>query len=149
MARKASSSEVHARGFGDIIGIVLISVSVLALVALFSYDPKDVSANSTATNVTTHNWIGQVGAWLGFALFFILGASAYLLPALLFCFGLSYLFQLMAYFHRRWVWAAVLLLCCMGLRDLNTSPDALAKLATNPRAADAGCLDRTTSRRGA
>ena len=149
MARKASSSEVHARGFGDIIGIVLISVSVLALVALFSYDPKDVSANSTATNVTTHNWIGQVGAWLGFALFFVLGASAYLLPALLFCFGLSYLFQLMAYFHRRWVWAAVLLLCCMGLLDLNTSQDALAKLATNPRAADAGFLDRTTSRLGA
>ena len=49
MARKASPNEVHARGFGDIIGIALISVSVLMLVALLSYNPKDVSANSTAT----------------------------------------------------------------------------------------------------
>src|SRR5437660_8323339 len=102
MARKASSSEVRARGFGDIIGIVLIMVSVLTLVALapFSYDPRDVPATSTAPNVTTHNWIGQIGAWLGYLLFFLFGASAYLLPVILFCFVLSYLFQLMAYFHR-------------------------------------------------
>src|SRR2546430_11508600 len=45
--------------------------------------------------------------------------SAYLLPILLFCFGLSYLFHWMAYFHRRWVWATTLLLCGMGLLDLN------------------------------
>ena len=149
MARKASSNEVHARGFSDIIGIVLISVSVLALVALFSYDRNDVPVNRTDPNVATHNWIGQVGAWLGFALFFVLGASAYLLPILLACFGLSYLFQLMAYFHRRWVWAAVLLVCCMGLLDLNTSQDALTKLAKAHDAAGAGFLDRTTYNLGA
>src|SRR5207249_1044138 len=73
MARKASSSQVHARGFGDIIGIALIAVSVLTLVALLSYDPRDISVNSTETNLTTHNWIGQVGAWIGFLLFFLFG----------------------------------------------------------------------------
>src|SRR5439155_17145188 len=113
------------------------------------YDPKDVSANSTDTNANTHNWIGQVGAWLGYGLFFGFGAGAFVLPILLFCFGLSYLLQLMAYFHRRWVWAAVLLLCCIGLLDLNTSLDALAKLATNPRGADAGILDRAAFHLGA
>ena len=50
MARKSSPGEVHARGFGDIIGIVLIAMSVLMLVALFSYDPKDVPANTTELN---------------------------------------------------------------------------------------------------
>jgi DNA segregation ATPase FtsK/SpoIIIE, S-DNA-T family len=144
MARKASSSEVAARGFGDIIGIVLIAASVLTLVALFSYDPKDVSATGTATNPTTHNWIGPAGAWLGFLLFFLLGAAAYLLPILLFCFGLSYLFQLMAYFHRRWPWAAILVFCCMGLLDLYTSQAALSKLAADSHASDAGFLDRIT-----
>src|SRR6185503_5514031 len=115
MARKTSSGEVHARGFGDIIGIVLIAVSVLMLVSLFSYDPKDVRANTTAINETPRNWIGQVGAWLAFALYNVFGAGAYVLPVLLFCFGLSYLFQLMAYFHRRLVWAARVLFCCMCL----------------------------------
>src|SRR6266511_2447898 len=99
MARKASSSQVDARGFGDIIGIVLISIAVLALVAC-----------------------------LGYASFFAFGAGAYLLPILLFCFGLSYLFPLMAYFHRRWLWAPVLLFCCMGLLDLNTNQNALLQL---------------------
>src|SRR6266498_1873854 len=138
MARKAASSEVHARGFGDIIGIVLIAASVLTLVAMISYDPRDVPANTTAPNETPKNWIGQVGAWLGYALFFVFGASAYLLPIILCCFGLSYLFLLMSYFHRRWVWSAILLLCCMGLFDLNKSLQFLAHWQQNHNAASAG-----------
>src|SRR5437867_7754955 len=154
MTGKASPSEVHARGFADILGIVLVAVSVLMLVSLFSYDPKDVPANTTDLNETPHNWIGQVGAWLAFALYNVFGAGAYVLPILLFCFGLSYLFQLMAYFHRRWVWAAILLLCCIGLLDLNTNHDALDTLRTRPaarpaaaqpEAAQAGFLDRIAS----
>ena len=138
MTRKASPSEVHARGFGDIIGIVLIAVSVLMLVALFSYDPKDVAANTTDLNQTPRNWIGQVGAWLAFALYNVFGAGAYVLPILLFCFGLSYLFQLMAYLHRRWVWAALLLFCCMGLLDLNNTVNSLARWQQNHNAISAG-----------
>ena len=138
MARKASSNQVHARGFGDIIGIALIAVSVLTVVALLSYDPRDVSVNSTETNLTTHNWIGQVGAWIGFLLFFLFGAGAYLLPILLFCFGLSYLFHWMAYFHRRWVWAATLLLCGMGLLDLNKPVAFLAHWQRNYNATSVG-----------
>ncbi|PYJ87208.1 MAG: cell division protein FtsK [Verrucomicrobia bacterium] len=138
MARKASSNQVHARGFGDIIGIALIAVSVLTLVALLSYDPRDVSVNSTEPNLTTHNWIGQVGAWIGFLLFFLFGAGAYLLPILLFCFGLSYLFHWMAYFHRRWVWATTLLLCGMGLLDLNKPVAFLAHWQRNYNATSVG-----------
>src|SRR2546427_3312952 len=138
MARKASPSKVHARGFADIIGIVLIAVSVLMLVALFSYDPKDVPANTTDLNETTHNWIGQVGAWLAFALYNVFGAGAYVLPILLLCFGLSYLLQLMAYLHRRWAWAALLLFCCMGLLDLYHTANFLARWQLNHNAISAG-----------
>src|SRR5438093_9973135 len=151
MARKATASKVAARGLGDILGIVLVAASVLTLVALFSYDPKDLSANSTAANPTTHNWIGPVGAWMGYLLFFLFGAAAYLLPILLFCFGLSYLFQLMAYFHRRWPWGAILLLCGMGLLDLHTDQNNLADLAkpTEAKTADAGLLERLSFNLGA
>jgi S-DNA-T family DNA segregation ATPase FtsK/SpoIIIE len=138
MTRKASPGEVNARGFGDILGIVLIAMSVLMLVALFSYDPRDVPANTTDLNPTPHNWIGQVGAWLAFALYNVFGAGAYLLPILLCCFGLSYLFQLLAYFHRRWVWAGLLLFCCMGLLDLNHTVNFLARWQQNHNATSAG-----------
>ncbi|HUL51351.1 MAG TPA: DNA translocase FtsK [Candidatus Nitrosotalea sp.] len=118
MARKASANEAAPRGLGDIIGIVFISASLLMMIALYSYDPRDLSFNSTSTNAAAHNGIGSVGAWVGFVMFFVFGAASYLIPILFFCFGLSYLFQLMAYFHRRWFWSAMLMICCMGLLDL-------------------------------
>ncbi len=140
MARKASSSEIAARGFGDIIGIVLISASLLTLVALCSYDFKDVPINATVTNSPKHNWIGPAGAWLGFLLFFLFGAGAYGLPIIGLFFGLSYLFQPMAYFHRRWVWTAILLFCCLGLFDLHQSMKVLGNLSGNINAPSGGWL---------
>jgi len=68
----------------------------------------------------------------------VFGASAYVLPVLLFCFGLSYFFQLMAYLHRRWVWAALLLFCCMGLLDLNNTVNSPRALATESQPISAG-----------
>jgi S-DNA-T family DNA segregation ATPase FtsK/SpoIIIE len=44
----------------------------------------------------------------------------------------------MAYFHRRWVWAALLLFCCMGLLDLNNSAHFLTRWQQNHNATSAG-----------
>ena len=118
----------------DVLGIVLIGAAVLLLVALSSYNGNDVSANTSTPNVPTHNVIGPVGAWIGYALFFMLGGAAYLLPPLLFLFGLSYLFQFMAYFHRRWIWAAVLLLVCTSWLTLYSYTGFLTQLGKNLQA---------------
>ena len=114
------------------LGVVLVFAALLLLVSLFSYDPKDVSANVSTPNASAHNWIGPIGAWLGYVMFFLLGGAAYLMPALLLMFGLSYLFQFMAYFHRRWIWAAVLLfLVCMCWLDLYSHLGFLKRLRAN------------------
>jgi DNA segregation ATPase FtsK/SpoIIIE, S-DNA-T family len=133
VARRATPDEAPApaRGLGDVLGIVLIGAAVLLLVALYSYDPKDVSANVAPPNPSAHNWIGSVGAWISYAVFFMLGGAAYLVPPLLFLFGLSYLFQFMAYFHRRWIWAAILLLVCMACLDLYSDVGFLKRLHAN------------------
>jgi S-DNA-T family DNA segregation ATPase FtsK/SpoIIIE len=147
MARKTSPQEVAARGFGDIIGVVLISLSLMLLVSLYSYDPHDLAANSTDANSRAHNWIGPVGARIGFVLFFTFGAASYLLPILLFLFGLSYLFQLMAYFHRRWLWSAILLVCCMGLLDLyQPSIRLLENISRNTNSVAGGWLGMAFNR---
>jgi S-DNA-T family DNA segregation ATPase FtsK/SpoIIIE len=143
VARKATSIESPAHDRADVLGIALLSAGLLLLVALYSYDPSDVSATGTAINTSTHNWIGSAGAWVAYGVFFLFGGAAYLMPALLLLFGLSYLFQFMAYFHRRWIWAAVLLLCCMGALDLYRETGFLERLHRNINAPIGGWFGLT------
>jgi len=116
VARKDNESEMH--GWHDVIGIVLLSLSLLLFVAFFSHDPRDLAVNTTATNRAYHNWIGPVGAHLAHWSFFVVGAAAFVGPVLLLGFGLAHLLQLLAYLRRRWVWALVLFIACMGMLDL-------------------------------
>ena len=118
MARKASANSESSRGFNDIIGVVLMCFAVLLLVALLSYHPRDVSANAVPPNPSVHNWIGPFGAWMAYGCFLSVGAAAFVLPVLLFFVGLGCFFDSFAYLRRRWVWALVLLICCMGLLDV-------------------------------
>jgi len=136
MARKESTGSTSARGFGDIIGVVLIAGAFLLMVSLFSFDRHDLATNIAPPNKSTHNWIGPIGAWTANLLFKAFGATVYLLPIVLLAFGLGYLFQGLAYLRTRWVWAAVLFVCCMGLLDLYTGH--LRTLTENINAGSAG-----------
>jgi S-DNA-T family DNA segregation ATPase FtsK/SpoIIIE len=138
MARKASANPESSRGFNDIIGVVLMGVSVLLLVALFSYHPRDVSANILPTNPSVRNWIGPFGAWMACGCFRWAGAAAYVLPVLLFLVGLGCFFDAFAYLRRRWLWELVLFLCLMGLLDLYQ--DRLETLQRNINATAGGIL---------
>jgi S-DNA-T family DNA segregation ATPase FtsK/SpoIIIE len=121
MARKASAESESSRGFNDIIGVVLMCFAALLLAALLSYHPRDVSANAVPQSVSVHNWIGPFGAWLAYYWFFWVGAAAYLFPVLIFAVGLGCFMDAFAYLRRRWAWALVLVLCCLGLLDLYKS----------------------------
>jgi S-DNA-T family DNA segregation ATPase FtsK/SpoIIIE len=129
MARKTSAGSEAAHGFNDIIGIVLTGLSLLLLVALLSYNPRDVSSNALPTNPSTHNWIGPIGAWTAWFWFRVVGAAAYEMPALLFFLGLGCFFDFFAYLRRRWAWTLVLFICCIGLLDLYKA--SLATLERN------------------
>ena len=140
MARKASASSDPSRGFYDIIGIVLMCFAALLLAALLSYHPRDVSANAVPPNPSVHNWIGPFGAWLAYYCFHWIGAAAFVLPVLLFFVGLGCFFDSFAYLRRRWAWALVLLICCMGLLDLYGQH--LGTLEQNLNAPAGGILGR-------
>jgi DNA segregation ATPase FtsK/SpoIIIE, S-DNA-T family len=118
MARKEPADSSSARGFNDIIGIVLLCLAVLLLTALLSYHPKDVSANSLPTNPAVHNWIGPFGAWLAYYCLFWVGLAAFVAPVLLLAIGLGCFFETFSYLRRRWAWTLVLFMCCIGLLDL-------------------------------
>ena len=101
MARKAAANSESSRGFNDIIGVVLMGSALLLLVALFSYHPRDVSANIVPANPSVRNWIGPFGAWMACYCFRCGGGAAYIFPVLLFLVGLGCFFDVFAYQRRR------------------------------------------------
>lgn len=128
------------------LGILLICGAFLLLVAMFSYDRRDLDTNfiPTGERPPVHNLIGRFGATLGDRVFLVLGASAYLLPVVLIGFGLANLIPALAYLRRRWVWALVLLLTCSAALDLAMDPVAHDKLARNLPAPEATFVDQLT-----
>ncbi len=110
----------HKNIFNDVVGIVLILFMALPLFfAQLSFDKSDLSFLTTHQNVSPHNWIGLIGAWIGYASFFMLGGAAYLLPPLLVMFGVSYWLNFFGYLRERlwWslLWAFLLLVAVSGL----------------------------------
>src|SRR5688572_16759412 len=118
MPRKAGSDSAEGQGRNDVLGVIFFALSVIVLIALFTYDPKDLSINAVPRNADVHNWIGSVGARGAYGLFFIFGAAAYLLPIVLLFLSLGYLLSFLTYLQRRWLWSSVLVFACMGLLDL-------------------------------
>lgn len=141
MARKTANDSHH--GFNDIIGIVLMVLAVLLLAAVLSFEPSDLASNRTPPNRPEHNWIGPLGARMAQGAFFLFGITGYTLPIVLAFVGLGCFFQNLAYLRRRWPWAAVLLLSCMGLlhlADLSHSRDPGAFFTRAREGISAPCL---------
>jgi S-DNA-T family DNA segregation ATPase FtsK/SpoIIIE len=122
MARKASSDADSTRGFGDIIGVALLAGALLLLVAQLSFDPKDLETNQVPSNHSIHNWIGPVGATVAYGTYFVMGFTAYLLPVFAGLFGMAYWLEALSYLKRRWPWAVILLVSCMGWLHLMDLP---------------------------
>lgn len=120
MARKVSSKTPPSLGvLGDVIGVSLLAFALMMVVAQWSFEPKDLAFLQNPPYRPAHNYIGVVGAYMAYGVFFLFGVAGYLLPALLFLFGLGFLLQFLSYLKRRWAWALVLLICSMGLVELN------------------------------
>ena len=72
----------------EVIGVLLITFSLLSLLSLVSFSPTDTPLFGSAPihsegPLPTRNWIGAFGATLAGVLFRVIGAGAYLLPFLL------------------------------------------------------------------
>src|SRR6478672_3250381 len=113
MARKEASGRSEARSWNEIVGIIMVAVALLLVAALFSYDRNDLASNRVPPNAQTHNWIGPIGANLAYALFALCGGGAFLVPILLFIFGVARFFETLGFVAQRWWWGPDLLFACM------------------------------------
>ena len=142
MARKENSESKPERGFGEVWGFILLGTAILLLLSLFSFDRYDLSFIKVPPNQPIHNGAGNVGAYLGYAFFFTFGVAAYIWPFLLIGFALANWTQVFSYLKRQWIWAAILMICCMGMFDLYTDKELVARLLKNPNLPATGFLER-------
>lgn len=73
----------------EIKAIILIAVGLLIFLGLISYSPQDLSFLSLPANSPAKNLIRIFGAGFSFGLFFIFGWVSYLLPLVIFSWGLD------------------------------------------------------------
>jgi S-DNA-T family DNA segregation ATPase FtsK/SpoIIIE len=81
-----------ARQLLPALGAGLVLASLLLLLALLTYDPRDPSLN-TATGAATRNYLGQNGALVADILLQNLGLAAYLLPTVMLGWAFGLLLQ--------------------------------------------------------
>ncbi|MGB9601224.1 MAG: DNA translocase FtsK 4TM domain-containing protein [Limisphaerales bacterium] len=132
MARRESSESHHNRGYNDIIGISLIAFGLLLMIAQWSYDSCDLRVIHDPPNDPPKNWIGVAGAYLAYYSFRIFGGAAFVLPLLLYFFGLANIWDYLEYLRKRWwSWgaASLLMICSTGILDLYTDKNTLIALA--------------------
>lgn len=136
MARTSSNDTPPAKGFGDIIGIVLISMGILILISLISYDRKDLAFNHMPPNDPKANWIGPVGAYTAHAFLFTFGVASYLLPVFLLGYGISFYVQTLEYLRRSLLWMALFMMSMIGFLDL--FKEYLSQFASMPESGSPG-----------
>ncbi len=88
-ARRAPAPPSHIRR--EVIGVILIALSLLTLLSLLSFvpgEPKVMATPGSTVSPPTRNLIGSVGAVFSSVLFSSIGGAAYLFPILLGLMGL-------------------------------------------------------------
>jgi len=68
----------------EIKAVIIFSLGLFLLFSLVSYNPLDLSFNTSNPNKPANNLCGLVGAWIGYVLFFLLGWIGFIVPIIVF-----------------------------------------------------------------
>ncbi len=123
MGKKSNHS--HAR---EIWAVALVGLALLLLLSLLSYNPFDVGNSAAGGQRAIHNFIGPVGAWIGYLTFSTWGLGGYVLMVVLGVIG-GMLLMGQDVPWRGKVWSGLLLLvssaCLLHLARLESARHAL------------------------
>jgi S-DNA-T family DNA segregation ATPase FtsK/SpoIIIE len=78
----ASKTEEKTGRWNEIQAVILFAIVILMFISLASFEFSDLPLFSSKTNFPAENMAGLVGAYIGAALFFVMGLSAYVMPLL-------------------------------------------------------------------
>ncbi len=105
-------------GWLEVAGILLLTLALLSLLALFSYEPGDLAVLQSPPNDPPANFIGPMGAWYAFLIFMGFGIAGYLTPLTFAYSGMVCLFKREGRIWTKIVWSVVTLLAVAALMDL-------------------------------
>ena len=127
-------------GVREIWGLALLTVSILMVLALVSYNGNDISLLKMPPNDPPLNYIGPVGAWYVFISLMIFGLAALFIPAL--CAGLGLVLLLRPEERARpWlIWGTTAMAALSALFTLNASGAAALCARFNIGGFDGGML---------
>ena len=115
----AVKKEIVRSGWLEVVGILLVTLAVLCVLAVFSYDPGDIRVLQSPPNDPPANFIGPMGAWFAFLIFMGLGVAGYLAPLSFAYIGLICLFKREGRLWTKVVWSLTTLAAVAALLELN------------------------------
>lgn len=120
---RARSTDEKISPWNDVHGIALLMLAALLLLALVSYDPRDMPswsflALSESSGEVTHNFVGRVGALAAGHMLWLMGFAAYLLPFSMTWFGVSKLHSKMKVTRAAWLGVAVMIIAGAALLEV-------------------------------
>ncbi len=109
--------------WNDAVGIALLVVAAMYLLALVSYDPRDLPSWSHLSpadqpNEVTHNFIGRMGALLAGYSLFLAGLAIYLVPFSLTWFGVCKLASELKVTGRSWLGVSLMVLSAAAILEV-------------------------------
>lgn len=105
-----------------VLGAALVPASLFPVLALLSYDFRDVSLIHVPVQSPPANLMGVVGAWVTFWSYALCGFAIWLLPLSMVAVGLLLAFGRPVHLKRRLMWGMLLLVMICGLLQLATAP---------------------------
>lgn len=109
--------------WNDAVGIAMLVLAAMYLLALVSYDPRDLPAWSHLSptdqpSTVTHNFIGRMGALLAGYSLFLAGMATYLVPFSVTWFGVCKLASNMKVTGRSWLGVALMVITTAAIFEV-------------------------------
>jgi S-DNA-T family DNA segregation ATPase FtsK/SpoIIIE len=130
----------------EVIALAIFGTGILLLLALFSFDPRDLSFYSQPPQNPKANLVGPAGAYLGGILFLLFGLGSYLFPVVLIAGGLLLFFAKEVHYSRKFLFLGILLVT--GACLLQLAAPIFGPSLANPLFSGAHGLDGPSSPAG-
>ena len=114
----------------EVIALAILGTGILLLLALFSFDPRDLAFYSQPAQDPKANLVGPAGAYLGGILFLLFGLGSYLFPVVFIAGGLLLFFAKEVRYSQKFLYLGILLVT--GACLLQLAAPAVGPALANP-----------------